>query len=141
MADLEPRLLTNLQTTLQQMVDPFGMLEACWGVQKAWLAHPQELAEQLKELHAGIAMLQVQVLNRLAGMDGADVTAFRYETRLQLNIGCWLIDFDEEFDMEGLLAYPRKNIRPVPKIPWDPSVLAQFKKNEAEAYELWKTAS
>lgn len=84
MADLEPRLLSNLQSTMQQMVDPFGMLEACWGVQKAWMTHPQALAEQLKELHAGIAMLQGQVLRRMAGLDGEDVIPpVPYDERFQ----------------------------------------------------------
>lgn len=84
MADLEPRLLSGLKDTYSQMVDPFGMLEACWGVQKAWMAHPQALAEQLNELHAGISALQLQVLRRLMGMDGEDVIPpVPYDERFQ----------------------------------------------------------
>ncbi|KAA3628529.1 MAG: alpha/beta hydrolase [Proteobacteria bacterium] len=84
MADLESRLLGNLQSTMQQMADPFGMLEACWRVQKAWMTHPQALTEQLRELHAGIAMLQVQVQRRMAGLDGEDVIPpVPYDERFQ----------------------------------------------------------
>ncbi len=84
MAKSEPRLLSSLPEPLQQMVDPFGMLEACWGVQQAWMAQPVQLAAQLNELHAGLAALQVQALRRMTGWDDTDlIPPVPYDERFQ----------------------------------------------------------
>ncbi len=69
---------------LRQAVDPFGMLQACAGVQQAWMSRPAELAKQLGELSTQLAALQVQTLHRGMGLRDPDlIEPVRYDERFQ----------------------------------------------------------
>jgi polyhydroxyalkanoate synthase len=46
--------LTPLWRAFRQAVDPFGVVESCWQVQRAWWEHPRELAEEVERLRAGM---------------------------------------------------------------------------------------
>jgi len=79
-----PLSILGWQRQMSKTLDPFGMLEACWGVGRAWLSHPKELAKQLQEFNAGMTAVQVQALRRLSGMAGKDpIPPVRYDQRFQ----------------------------------------------------------
>lgn len=84
MSDFKPRQPTDWQDELRHAIDPFGMLESCWGAHRAWMTHPRELAAQLTQLSAGMAALQVQTLQRALGYtNGELVTPVSYDERFQ----------------------------------------------------------
>lgn len=74
-----------IQAQLQpKSADPFGMFDACWQVQKAWLNQPQALSQKLLDLGSGLAGLQVQTACQLLGRNGCDlIPAVRYDERFQ----------------------------------------------------------
>ncbi len=53
-------------------VDPFGMSAPIIRAQIAWVLHPQELAERMAALSAGLVQLQWHTLRRGMGLDSED---------------------------------------------------------------------
>ena len=59
--------------TLQDNIDPFGILPACWEVQKAWLSNPSRLVEETARLTEGALRVQHQLCQRLCGENNGDL--------------------------------------------------------------------
>lgn len=67
-------------------LDPFGILSSCWQVQKAWLGHPQKLAEELTKLTAEIWSLEEWQLLTGAGAHGDLFPAVNYDERFEFPV-------------------------------------------------------
>lgn len=74
-----------IQTQLQlKSADHFGMFDACWQVQQAWLKQPQALSQKLFDLGSGLVSLQLQTTCQLIGRNSDDlIPAVRYDERFQ----------------------------------------------------------
>ncbi len=64
--------------------DPFGITDACWEVQKSWLAQPAMLTEELSNLTKKWVDLQCQSWRRSCGLQADDVfPAISFDERFQ----------------------------------------------------------
>ena len=59
--------LTPLLRAFRQAVDPFGVVESFWQVQRAWWEHPRELAEELERLKDGMWQVYSTSWQRYSG--------------------------------------------------------------------------
>ena len=76
--------VTRWQRTFRQAVDPFGVMEGCWQVQRAWWEHPRELAEELERLRDGVWQVYRCSWQRFTGIShGNACPAATYDERFQ----------------------------------------------------------
>ncbi|MDX1593391.1 MAG: class I poly(R)-hydroxyalkanoic acid synthase [Gammaproteobacteria bacterium] len=59
----------------REAVDPFGMLDACQRVQRAWLQSPERLGQQLTELAHDGTTVQVHAMRRYLGDSEQDLVS------------------------------------------------------------------
>lgn len=72
------------QHGFRQAVDPFGVLESCWQVQRAWWERPRELADELERLRDGMWQVYSASWQRFAGTCQAPpCPAVTYDERFQ----------------------------------------------------------
>lgn len=68
------RLLeTQVEQDLLKLLDPFGVTRSYLDVQRAWLAHPQELYTRLGRLSCDMWAVQLQSWQRFSGLPTHDV--------------------------------------------------------------------
>lgn len=63
----------GLVTTLQQRLDPFGVMSSMLNAQAAWMMHPQEMSRAISAMSGDVVALQSHLLRRAAGMPSEDV--------------------------------------------------------------------
>lgn len=84
MVDNDPLSLKGFLDDVNKALDPFGMMRACWSVQKAWLQHPQALSRRLQAFHQKLVELNLQGVRRLSGYQDQDVISpAPYDERFQ----------------------------------------------------------
>jgi len=84
--------ITAFHSELNKMFDPFGITAACLATQKAWLEHPQQLANRMAQFNIGLWTIQLQTWERLSG--------FQVQDAIQP------IDYDERFQDPAWLENP-----------------------------------
>jgi len=68
----------------RRTLDPFGTLSSCHQVQQAWLQHPEELTDRLRQLGNELSELQIQVGRCATGLHAEDcIPAKHYDERFQ----------------------------------------------------------
>jgi polyhydroxyalkanoate synthase len=65
--------IEGLVTTLQQRLDPFGVMTSMLNAQAAWMMHPQELSRAISAMSGDVVALQSHLLRRAMGMPSEDV--------------------------------------------------------------------
>ncbi|HYS90757.1 MAG TPA: alpha/beta fold hydrolase [Bradyrhizobium sp.] len=68
-----PDLFEGMLSSLQQHIDPFGMMTSILNAQMAWLMHPQELSHALIAISGDVVALQRQIMRRAMGVSNEDV--------------------------------------------------------------------
>lgn len=68
---------------MRNIFDPFGIVTSCWEVQRAWLAHPCELTNELTKLGAEFWALQIWQRMYAYGKHQDLIPAKRYDERFQ----------------------------------------------------------
>lgn len=63
----------GMMTSLQQRIDPFGMMTSVLNAHAAWLMHPQELARAISCMSTDVLALQTHLFRRALGMASEDV--------------------------------------------------------------------
>lgn len=63
----------GMMTSLQQRIDPFGMMTSVLNAHAAWLMHPQELARAISCMSSDVLALQTHLVRRALGMASEDV--------------------------------------------------------------------
>ncbi|MFZ2853737.1 MAG: alpha/beta fold hydrolase [Rhodocyclaceae bacterium] len=63
----------GMMTSLQQRIDPFGMMTSVLNAYTAWLMHPQELARAISCMSTDVLALQTHLVRRALGMASEDV--------------------------------------------------------------------
>jgi polyhydroxyalkanoate synthase len=63
----------GMMVTLQQRVDPFGVMTSMLNAQAAWMMHPQEMARAVSAMSGDVLALQKHLMLRAFGMPSEDV--------------------------------------------------------------------
>ena len=63
----------GMMASLQQRLDPFGVMTSILNAQAAWMMHPQEMSRAVSAMSGDVLALQTHLMRRAMGMPSADV--------------------------------------------------------------------
>lgn len=90
-------------------VDPFGIAESNWAVQKAWLQHPEKVPEALSRLGTEWWNVHLHAMQRLSGVSEADAIP-AVESDERFNDPAWTENALADILKEYYLLYTRNMV-------------------------------